>query len=77
MPSRVMTGPPDERSTYVRARTVAGVGCFILAAIVMLLDAVGPPDYHVDSIQLAFVLGTGLVLLGVDAGRRLFGGGGS
>ena len=48
----------------------------MLAALIMLLDAVGPADYRVDSIQLGLVLGTGLLLLGVEAARRLLGGGG-
>jgi hypothetical protein len=30
-------------------------------------------DHPVDSIQLGLLLGTGLVLLGVEAGRRLIG----
>jgi hypothetical protein len=61
-------------SPYVRARTIGGL--LLLGTVVglFLLDAL-LPDFAVDSIQLGLVLGTALVLLGVDAGRKLLGGG--
>lgn len=49
----------------------------MLIGLVVLLttfDAISR-DYSVDSIQLGLLLGTGLVLLGVEAGRKLLGGG--
>lgn len=43
---------------------------FVLAIAVMLIDAVSP-DYSADTIQLGLVLGTGSVLLGVDAVKKV------
>jgi hypothetical protein len=45
-----------------------------LVIALALIDALSF-DYSVDSIQLGLLLGTGLVLLGVEAGRKLLGGG--
>lgn len=45
-----------------------------LVVALTLVDALRA-DYSVDSIQLGLLLGTGLVLLGVEAGRKLLGGG--
>ena len=57
---------------YGRARVAAGLALMALVVALMLFDAASP-EYHVDSIQLGLILGTGLVLLGVEAGRRLLG----
>lgn len=59
-------GPPY----YGRARIIGGLVCIFLVVALTLLDAFRA-DYQVDSIQLGLILGTGLVLLGVEAGRRL------
>lgn len=44
-----------------------------LVIVLALIDAISD-KYAVDSIQLGLILGTGLVLLGVEAGRKLLGG---
>lgn len=68
------TGGGDSGSPYDygRARTAAGLLLIGLVVVLTLLDAVRT-DYSVDSIQLGLLLGTGLVLLGVEAGRKLLG----
>lgn len=67
-------GPDDDRPYYGRARIVGGLALIGLSMVLTLLDAIRT-DYSVDSIQLGLILGTGLVLLGVEAGRKLLGGG--
>jgi hypothetical protein len=62
-------GPYD----YGRARVAAGLALIVLVIALTLIDAAST-DYSVDSIQLGLLLGTGLVLLGVEAGRKLLGG---
>ena len=70
-----MTGGPDDgRPYYGRARIAAGLLLIGLVCVLALIDSLRP-DYSVDSIQLGLLLGTGLVLLGVEAGRKLLGGG--
>jgi hypothetical protein len=70
-----MTGGPDDvRPYYGRARIAAGLMLIGLVIVLALIDALSF-DYSVDSIQLGLLLGTGLVLLGVEAGRKLLGGG--
>ena len=58
---------------FGRARVAGGLFLIGLAGVLTILDAVRP-DYNLDTIQLSFMLGTGGVLLGVDALRRLIGG---
>lgn len=55
---------------YVKPRIVVGVGIFGLVGVLALFDAIRP-DYMLDSIQLALMLGTGGVILGVEPLRRL------
>jgi hypothetical protein len=62
------------RPYYGRARIAAGLMLIGLVIALALIDALSP-HYSVDSIQLGLLLGTGLVLLGVEAGRKLLGGG--
>lgn len=69
-----MTGDPDGRPYYGTVRRAGGIFLLGLAAVLMVLDALSP-DYDVDSIQLGLIFGTALVLLGVEAGRKLLGGG--
>lgn len=70
-----MTGGTDDgRPYYGRARIAGGLMLIGLVIVLALIDAVSA-DYSVDSIQLGLLLGTGLVLLGVEAGRKLLGGG--
>ena len=57
---------------YGRARVAGGMALILLVVALMLFDAASV-EYRVDSIQLGLLLGTGLVLLGVEAGRRLLG----
>jgi len=45
-----------------------------LIAVLFLFDY-SSVDFALDSIQLGLLLGTALLLLGVEAGRRLIGGG--
>lgn len=58
---------------YSKARTVGGLLLLGLVVVLFLIDAF-LVDYHVDSIHLGLLLGTALLLLGVEAGRRLLGG---
>ena len=66
-------GGPDDRPYYGRARIAGGLALIGLVIVLAILDAFRL-DYSVDSIQLGLLLGTGLVLLGVEAGRKLLGG---
>lgn len=66
-------GTSDERPYYGRARIAGGLMLIGLVIVLALIDAVSD-TYSVDSIQLGLLLGTGLVLLGVEAGRKLLGG---
>jgi hypothetical protein len=68
-----MTGGSDGPYNYGRARVAGGLLLIGLVVVLALIDAISL-DYHVDSIQLGLLLGTGLVLLGVEAGRKLLGG---
>jgi hypothetical protein len=69
-----MSGGRDDVPYYGRARITAGLMLIGLVIALALIDALSF-DYSVDSIQLGLLLGTGLVLLGVEAGRKLLGGG--
>jgi hypothetical protein len=69
-----MSGGRDDVPYYGRARIAAGLMLIGLVIVLALIDALSF-DYSVDSIQLGLLLGTGLVLLGVEAGRKLLGGG--
>lgn len=64
--------PSDARPYYGRARIAGGLLLIGLVMVLALIDAVSV-DYAIDSIQLGLLLGTGLVLLGVEAGRKLLG----
>lgn len=59
---------------YRLARNIAGVGSLILAAAMVIFDYASP-EYSLDVIPFALALGTGCVMLGVEAGRQLLGGG--
>lgn len=60
-----------ERANALVRRIGAGV-LFGLAVVLMLLD-VFSESYHLDPISLGLVLGAALLLLGVEAGKSLFG----
>lgn len=66
-------GSDGDRPYYGRARITGGLLLIGLVFLLAILDAVRI-DYNVDSIQLGLMLGSGLVLLGVEAGRKLLGG---
>ena len=59
-----------DRYDYGRARVAAGLALIGLVIVLTVFDAAST-SYQLDSIQLGLLLGTGLVLLGVEAGRRL------
>jgi len=69
-----MTGGHDGSPYYGKPRTIGGLVLIGLVVVLTILDA-RDPTYSFDSIQLGIILGTGLVLLGVEAGRKLLGGG--
>ena len=61
------SGPGDFR----RARTAAGLLLVGLVVILAVLDA-SSREFSIDSVQLGIMLGTALLFLGVEAGRKLF-----
>ncbi len=63
------SGPPY----YGRARIIGGLLLLGLAAVLMLADAL-LPTYNVPDSQLGLVLGTGVILLGVELGKGFLGG---
>lgn len=67
----------DDGSPYSfgRARAVGGLALIGLIAVLAVIDAMSD-TYSVDTIQMGLLLGTGMLLLGIEAGRRLLGGGG-
>ena len=65
-----MTGGPDGGAPYYGRARIAGGLALIFGAIVLLLVDALSRDYSVDSIVLGLILGTGVVLLGVEAGRK-------
>jgi hypothetical protein len=69
-----MSGGGDwERPYYGRARIAGGLMLIGAAILLMLIDSLSR-DYSLDSIQLGLMLGTGSVLLGVEAIRKVVGG---
>ncbi len=67
-------GDEDARPYFGRARTAAGLALIGLVIALGFLDAISP-EFQFDSIQLGLLLGTALLFLGVEAGRKLLGGG--
>lgn len=72
MASSMTGGADDPRPYYGRARIAAGSGLIVLVAVLFVFDFVSP-DFHFDSIQLGLLLGTAMLFLGVEAGRKLLG----
>lgn len=60
----------DEAGHFLRARVAAGLLIYGLIAVLAVVDVI-TVDYTLDSIQLALMLGTGGVLLGVEPLARL------
>lgn len=67
-----LPGDANGRPNFIRARTAAGLLLVSLTVILFLLDFASL-DFSLDSIQLGLLLGTALLLLGVEAGRKLLG----
>lgn len=57
---------------FSKPRAIGGLALLALVFVLMLIDSVSP-DFQADSIQLGLILGTALLLLGVEAGRKLLG----
>jgi hypothetical protein len=67
-------GPDEPRPYYGVARIAGGLVLLIVAALLAVIDSFST-EYDADSITLGLLLGTGSVLLGVEAfGRRINGG---
>lgn len=66
-------GDDDLRPFYGRARIIGGLGLLALFGILAVVDALSTA-FALDSIQAGLILGTALLLLGVEAGRKLLGG---
>lgn len=62
-------GGPDAYS-YGRARAIVGSLCIVVGVLLPLIDSIRG-IHTVDSIVLGLIFGTGIVLLGVEAGRKL------
>lgn len=69
-----MTERNDGPTPFSQARTIGGLVLLGVVAALFLLDFISV-EFSVDSIQLGLLLGTALLLLGVEAGRKLLGGG--
>lgn len=55
---------------YGRARIAAGLGLIALVFVLYIADVLSP-TFSLDSIQVGLLLGTALLFLGVEAGRKL------
>lgn len=67
-----MAGDSNGVPPFSRPRALGGVALLGLVAFLFAADFASP-DFTVDSIQLGLLLGTALLLLGVEAGRKLLG----
>jgi hypothetical protein len=59
-------------SPFRRERAYGGLALIGLVIVLALIDAFSA-EFTVDPIELALILGSGLVLLGVEAGNKLLG----
>lgn len=65
-----MSGADDSgKPFYGQARIIAGLGCFALSAVLMLIDAFS--EFDLDIGRLGLICGTGTVLLGVEGLRKV------
>lgn len=64
------TDGAPENPFYGTARIAAGLGIIVLVVVLFVADAL-LPEFDLDSIQLGLLLGTALLFLGVEAGRKL------
>lgn len=69
-----MTPGPNGGPSFTRARTAAGLLLVALVCFLFVLDYTSP-EFEFGSIQLGLLLGTALLFLGVEAGRKFIGGG--
>ena len=65
-------GESNGRPYYGLARIVSGVACVIFAGLLLLIDALSD-SYAAPSEQVALLLGTAAVLLGVEGVRKIVG----
>ena len=57
---------------FNQARVVGGLLLLVLVSVLAIIDALSD-TFAVDSIQFGLLLGSALLLLGVEAGRKLLG----
>ena len=55
---------------FNRARVIGGLLLLALVAVLYVLDVLSP-DFSLDTIQLGLILGSALLLLGVEGGKWL------
>ncbi len=66
-----MAGGPDPDSWELsRPRVLAGLALIASTIVLMFIDALSEP-YKMDPIQLGLMLGSGMLLLGVEAAKAL------
>ena len=61
----------NPRENYSRARTIGGIALLFAAIVLAMIGQFS--DRGSDSLPIALFLGTGTILLGVEAGARLLG----
>lgn len=69
-------GGGDDSPPFHKPRVIGGLLILALVVLLYVMDFASP-EFSVDAIQLGLLLGSALLLLGIEAGRRLLGGGGS
>lgn len=67
-----VSGDPGSVPPFSRQRAWGGFALLLLVIVLALIDAFSP-DFQLDYLVLGLILGTALLLLGVEAGRKLLG----
>ena len=67
------SGDDNGTSPFIKARIGAGILMFSTACILAIFDAIPFFDYTLDNVAFLLILGTGSVLLGVEAFRKFVG----
>lgn len=62
-------GGPSDVYSYGRARVAGGLLCIVVGVALPLIDSIRG-IHTADSLMVGLILGTGVVLLGVEAGRK-------